>query len=284
MVHPTTMKGAPKRKGLTPGQRKAYKRLKAAAETSEEAQAAKVHMMLSPVEMPLIKKKRKAKPKVHTAAARRRERERHKQMCMHAPPAPTASSIASPTLTFATNTTPAEAVGPVGSTAPLDAIVGSTAPLDATKWPAGSADASIAQGRARRVGLVHPDIDRLCGVIRSAKHLKVLGGDVQRRHIRGERRRDGHTGFALSASIPAASINAASMTELLGVLLETDNDIQYMNMNDPMSHEILFTQKHLDTLVAVLLKGTLWCLNIGEIGIIKGLDWSHFIKSLPKPM
>ena len=120
-MHPTTMKGAPKRKGLTPGQRKAYKRLKAAAETSEEAQAAKVHMMLSPVEMPLIKKKRKAKPKVHTAAACRRERERHKQMCMHAPPAPTASSIASPTLTFATNTTPAEAVGPVGSTAPLDA-------------------------------------------------------------------------------------------------------------------------------------------------------------------
>ena len=114
------MEGAPKRKGLTPGQRKAYKRLKAAAETSEEAQAAKVHMMLSPVEMPLIKEKRKAKPKVHTAAARRRERERHKQMCMHAPPAPTASSIASPTLTFATNTTPAEAVGPVGSTAPLD--------------------------------------------------------------------------------------------------------------------------------------------------------------------
>ena len=268
------MKGAPKRKGLTPGQRKAYKRLKAAAETSEEAQAAKVHMMLSPVEMPLIKEKRKAKPKVHTAAARRRERERHKQMCMHAPPAPTASSIASPTLTFATNTTPAEAVGPVGS----------TAPLDAPAQPGPAIVASIAQGRARRVGLVHRDIDRLCGVIRSAKHLKVLGGDVQRRHIRGERRRDGHTGFALSASIPAASINAASMTELLGVLLETDNDIQYMNMNDPMSHEISFTQKHLDTLVAVLLKGTLWCLNIGEIGIIKGLDWSHFIKSLPKPM
>ena len=126
MVHPTTMKGAPKRKGLTPGQSKAYKRLKAAAETSEEAQAAKVHMMLSPVEVPLIKEKRKAKPKVHTAAARRRERERHKQMCMHAPPAPTASSIASPTPTFAINTTPVEAVGPVGSTAPLDAIVGST--------------------------------------------------------------------------------------------------------------------------------------------------------------
>ena len=38
------------------------------------------------------------------------------------------------------------------------------------------------------------------------------------------------------------------------------------------------TQEHLDTLVAWLKKGKCWCLNIGEIGIIKGLDWKPFVE------
>ena len=104
------------------------------------------------------------------------------------------------------------------------------------------AGAAGEEQRAKREGTVHPDIERLCEIIKTAPHLKVLGGDVQRRHIRGDNRRDGHSGHALSASIPACSINAASMTQLLDVLLNTDNDIQYMNMNDPMSHELSFKQ------------------------------------------
>ena len=71
------------------------------------------------------------------------------------------------------------------------------------------------------------------------------------------------------------------MTELLSVLLETDNDIQYMNMNDPMSHERSFVQKHLDMLVEVLKKGKIWSLNIGEIGTIgDALNWKVLVDNL----
>lgn len=52
------------------------------------------------------------------------------------------------------------------------------------------------------VGKVVTEVQRLCRAIALQPHLKVLGGNIQKKHRTGTRRRDGHSGYSLSKSLP----------------------------------------------------------------------------------